>query len=107
VSLDVYLTAVRPTTVYDRNITHNLNRMAGEAGIYDHLWRPDEIGVTKAAQLIEPLRAGLRLLLEQPERFKVFDPPNGWGDYNGLCGFVSEYLAACEENPDADVSVSR
>ena len=30
-SLDVTLTAVRPTTVYDANITHNLGAMAREA----------------------------------------------------------------------------
>lgn len=94
-------------TVYDANITHNLNTMAGEAGIYAHLWRPDEIGITKAAQLIEPLRRGLVLLNTDPERFKLFNPNNGWGNYDGLCNFVARYLAACEAYPDAEVSVSR
>jgi len=105
--LDVYLCEVRETTIYDRNITHNLNKMADEAGIYKHLWRPEEIEITKAAQLIEPLREGLALLLSDPERFKKFDPENKWGDYNGLVDFVREYLAACEENPNSSVSVSR
>ncbi len=93
--------------VYSANITHNLNGMAAEAGIYEPLWRPDEIGITKAAQLIEPLRAGLSLLRATPERFKAFNPSNGWGDYYGLVEFVSSYLRACEEYPDAEVSVSR
>lgn len=106
-SLDVSLTAVRPTRVYGRNITHNLSRMAWEAGIYEHLWSPDEIGVTKAAQLVEPLRAGLARLLAEPAHFRKFNPANGWGNYDGLLAFVQEYLSACEENPDADVSVSR
>ncbi len=106
-SLDVYLREVRLTTIYDANITHNLNRMAEEAGIYKHLWRPEEVGITKAQQLIEPLREGLALLLSDPERFKKFDPENKWGDYNELVDFVRSYLAACEENPDAEVSVSR
>ena len=106
-SLDVYLTAVRPTFVYERNVTHNLNRMADAAGIYEHLWRPDEIGVTKAVQLIEPLRAGLSKLLADPDNFRTFNPVNGWGDYEGLVDFVREYLSACEANPDADVSVDR
>ena len=107
VSLDVTLTAVRPTAVYTRNITHNLNAMASEAGIYKHLWRPDEIEVTKAAQLIEPLRAGLALLISDPERFRKFDAPNGWGRYEHFVEFVKEYLAACEANPDADVEADR
>lgn len=93
--------------VYWGNITHNLNKMAGDAGIYEHLWRPDEIGITKAAELIEPLRAGLALLKSDPSRFKKFNPENGWGTYEGLVSFVEKYLAACEENPAATVRVSR
>jgi len=106
-SLDVYLREVRMTTIYDANITHNLNNMADEAGIYKHLWRPEEIGITHAKQLINPLREGLALLLSDPERFKKFDPKNKWGDYDGLVKFVRSYAAACEENPNAEVSVSR
>lgn len=106
-SLDVILSGMRETTIYDRNITHNLGTMAEAAGIYKHLWRPEEIKITKAAQLIEPLREGLSLLLSDPERFKQFNPENGWGDYDGLVNFVREYLAACEENQNASVSVCR
>ena len=106
-SLDVYLTAVRPTEVYSRNITHNLNKMAEEAGIYYHVWRPDEIGITKASELILPLTKGLQRLLSSPEVFKAFDAPNGWGRYENLVEFVRAYRDACEANPDADVEVSR
>jgi hypothetical protein len=107
VSLDVHLSVVRPVEVYWRNITHNLNRMADEAGIYKHLWRPDEIGVSRAGDLIQPLRDGLAVLESDPERFKQFNPANGWGSYEGLVDFVREYLAACEANPDAEIEVSR
>lgn len=96
-----------PDCVYSRNITHNLNRMAEAAGIYKHLWRPDELGIFKAQSLIEPLRIGLALLKSDPERFMAFNPTNGWGDYGGLVEFVEEYLAACERYPDADLYVSR
>lgn len=106
-SLDVYLEVVRPVTVYDANITHNLNKMAEAAGIYKHLWRPDEIGVTKACELIEPLTAGLAKLKADPAHFEQFNAPNGWGMYRHFVQFVEEYLAACVENPDADVRVSR
>jgi hypothetical protein len=106
-SLDVYLYAVRRVPIYDYNITHNLNRMAEAAGIYMHLWRPDEIGITKASELIEPLRAGLELLRSDETRFRAFDAANGWGRYEHLIEFVSNYLAACEENPEAEIEVSR
>jgi hypothetical protein len=107
VSLDVYLEVVKPTEVYSANITHNLGAMANEAGIYKHLWRPDEIGVTTAAQLIEPLTAGLALLKSDPARFEKFNSENGWGLYKHFVPFVENYLAACREYPDATVSVSR
>ena len=94
-------------TVYSANITHNLNTMAGEAEIYQALWRPQEIGITHAHQLIAPLKAGLALLTSDPPRFRALNPSNGWGDYDGLCRFVADYLVACEEHPSAEVSVWR
>jgi hypothetical protein len=106
-SLDVTLSAVRETEVYTANITHNLSKMAAEAGIYKALWRPEEIGITTAKQLIEPLRVGLALLRAEPQRFRAFNPENGWGTYDGLVAFVDAYLQACEENPDATVDVWR
>lgn len=106
-SLDVWLTAVIESTVFDANITHNLGEMASEAGIYKCLWRPDEIGISKANQLIEPLRNGLKLLKDNPEKFKALNPPNGWGNYERFVSFVSEYLAACEKFPEANICISR
>ena len=41
-SLDVWLVEVLPTEVYSANITHNLNRMADEAGIYEQC--PERMG---------------------------------------------------------------
>jgi hypothetical protein len=108
--LDVYLTESadeEELTVYPTNITHNLNRMAMEAGVYEPLWRPDEIGITKAHQLIEPLKTGLADLIARPEHFKQFNSSNGWGLYKHFVPFVEEYLKACERYPDADVRVSR
>jgi hypothetical protein len=106
-SLDVYLEAVGPTCVFDANITHNLGKMATEAGIYAALWRPEEVGITTASQLIPLLEAGLETLRANPVEFEEFNPENGWGDYNGLVDFVETYLQACKENPDATIRVSR
>ena len=106
-SLDVYLTDVRPTEVYWANITHNLNKMAMEAGIYEALWRPEEINITKASELIEPLTVGLEKLKADPEHYAKFNAPNGWGMYEHFVPFVEKYLEACKENPDAEVNVSR
>jgi hypothetical protein len=93
--------------VFHANITHNLNKMADAAGIYEALWRPEEVGISTAAQLIGPLTAGLVLLRSDPERFKVLNPPNGWGNYDILVEFVAGYLQACIKEPEALVRVSR
>lgn len=95
------------TILYGANITHNLSRMAQEAGIYQALWRPEEINISKASQLIEPLENGLRLLVSDQSRFEQFNPSNNWGSYTALVSFVAGYLQACKEYPNACVSVSR
>lgn len=94
-------------TLFDANITHNLGAMAEEAGIYKHLWRPEEIGIIKAEQLVEPLREGLALMKSDPPRFEKHNPSNGWGSYAVFVPWIERYLAACEENPTGLVSVSR
>ena len=66
-----------------------------------------QMKITKAKELIEPLRQGLHNLKSEPERYKKFNPENGWGSYDGLVKFVENYLNACYEYPDADVEVSR
>lgn len=118
-SLDVWLTKktlvpeqvipahYEETQVFDGNYTHNLAGMAKAAGIYEYLWRPEEVDCTKAGDLIVPLRKGLDLLLSDPRRFKEYEPENKWGSYLGFIEFVGKYLHACEENPDAEIGVSR
>jgi hypothetical protein len=106
-SLDVYLEDESGDDLYWRNITHNLGKMAGTAGIYEALWRPEEIGITTAHQLIKPISKGIaflamyRLLCEQD------NPPNGWGDWQSLYDFCCSYLKACTEHPLATIRVCR
>jgi hypothetical protein len=104
----------KPTSVYSANITHNLGKMAADVKLsngmtlYDILWRPDEQNNLKLAQDIsELLDEGFNILLSDPERFKKFDPENGWGSYDGLVNFVYNYRNACWDNPDAELSVNR
>lgn len=106
-SLDIYLKGEDGEVVFWTNITHNLGKMAKEAGIYDCLWRPDEHGMATAAQVAEPLATGLDLLERNQSRFKRFDAPNGWGKLSDFLPFCAEYLAACRQHPGARVEVSR
>lgn len=106
-SLDVYLTDETGEEVYRANITHNLNKMADAAGMYECLWRPDEHGITTAGQIIEPLSAGLAKLVTDKAKYEAFNPENGWGSWEGFVPWCASYLQACRDNPDALVRVSR
>ena len=114
-SLDFYLTKTLDlggeepyvVEIFHANITHNLTDMAHEAGIYGCLWRPEEFDLTQAKQLIEPLTKGLEELEKHPEKYKQYNPENGWGSYEGLVKFVRKVLAACEQYPLADVKAYR
>jgi len=93
--------------IYSANITHNLNRMADAAGFYKALWRPDEIQISKAYQLIPFLANGIATLESNPDLFKKFDAVNKWGTYEQFLPWLKALLTACQENPNADIGVSR
>ena len=105
-SLDFSLNAA-DEHVFSLNITHNLGKMADAAGIYEVLWRPDENGITKARQCIDPLSSALLELVRNREKYEAYNSPNGWGLYKHFVPFVTAVLTACCDYPDADVSVSR
>ena len=95
------------TTVFMRNITHNLNTMASHAGLYPFLWRPNEYGFDKAHEIIDPVDYGLSRLKNDPDFYKQYNPSNGWGDYEGLVQFAEDVLEACKKYPEADIHTTR
>lgn len=105
-SLDFYLRE-NDEIVFERNITHNLNRMADAAALYHVLWRPDENNITHAHQCIKPLSEGLLELVTNKDKYEQYNSPNGWGMYEHFVPFVSAVLSACCAHPEAEVYVSR
>jgi hypothetical protein len=97
-------TRIEPIWAEDLNITHNLGEMAEQAEIYDAMWGAD--GAT-ARDLIPALRLGLFRLKDNPEYYRLFNPPNGWGSNETLMDFVERYLSMCENHPEATIRVSR
>lgn len=93
--------------VFSANITHNLNKMAMEAGIYECLWRPDEHKIIFAKNIIHSLEEGLKKLKNKPEYYKQFNAENGWGLYEHFVPFVESVLEACNKYPNAMIKVSR
>jgi len=112
--------------LFDANITHNLTDMAEEAGIYEACWRPYRLHPDykemddydeeydfeihhpmQAKDIIHLLEKGLADLKARPKYFKKFDASNGWGTYEHFVPWVSKYLEACKENPNAIIETSR
>ncbi len=139
-SLDIYLvrkgmisfdggttTQEHNETVYEANITHNLNKMASEAGIYEALWRPHRLkdgysipendhnaehefessSITFAKNIIPILEKGLADLVARPTHYEQFNASNGWGMYEHFVPFVAKYLEACKNNPESVINISR
>ncbi len=93
--------------LFSFNVTHNLNKMAEAVGLYEILWRPEEIGITVASQMILPLEEGIKELEANPDKYKTYNPPNGWGSYEDFARFCKSVLQKCRECPDAVIEACR
>ena len=80
--------------------------MAKEVGLYEVLWRPEEIGITTASQMVVPLGKAIDELVSNPDKYKAFNPPNGYGSYEDFVSFCQAVLHNCREYPDAVIEAS-
>lgn len=113
--------------VYSANITHNLGEMATHASIYNALWRPhrlkddytlkmngteyeyefeDHVTVF-AHEIIKPIERGLLHMKKNPEYYKKYNSPNGWGTYKHFIPFIEEYLTNLKQNPSSKIETDR
>lgn len=108
---DIELLSYETDEVWSGSITHNLNKMAMEVDAYELLWYPEKVfpdsEVIRATQLVAPLAHALAKLIEDKERLQEFNPENGWGHYDNLVKFVTDYIVAGLNHPNAVVEVCR
>ena len=93
--------------VWSANMTHNLNKIAIEAGVYECIWRPEEIGVKYARDNISNLRFALGIFYSKYDELKKLNPENGWGNIDGLIEVTQGFFDACNEYPDAIIECDR
>jgi len=113
--------------MYSANITHNLGKMAAEAGIYEALWRPYQLkegynipekdydaeykyevaNPVKAHEIIEIVEKGLKDMKKRPKHYEKFNSSNGWGMYHNFVPWIEEYLEALKEYPESFVECDR
>jgi len=85
------------------NVTFNLSEMLAAAGFPAHDGRADWealVGLTgrDAEATLSLVSANLR---ETPDKYKLMNPPNGWGSYTGALAFIEEFASLCRLNPDS------
>lgn len=105
-SVDNILVNNAGNIVFNRSLTHNMLEMATHAGLYDAVWRPDNISATIALHLIEPLTMGLIELTVNKKIHETYTHPKG-GNIDMITKHVAMYLRACRENPTAKIVISR
>lgn len=117
-SLDLTLSV----DVHNMNITHNLGDMASQVPVgllesydgdvknltlYDVMWIPEEQDLYYADDIILYVTVGLKELLDNPDKYKKFNPSSGWGDYNGLVEATTELLFNLKIYPNAKLHADR
>ena len=89
--------------------THNLVPMARACGLYQPVWRADNLLGEDflASEVVGRLEHGLKRLVDNEELYKEYNSPNGWGTYEDFVQFLTAYITACHERPDATVYLCR
>jgi len=93
--------------VFHGHTTHNVVPMAKEAGAYHLLWRPDEVPITTAGQLTDPLLVARAVMQHDPARFAARNAPNGAGTVSDWTAFLHCVAEASTTWPAATVRATR
>jgi hypothetical protein len=82
------------------NLTFNLSKMMTAANVH-----PDILKGKTGKEIIPILRKAWSELIKDPDKFKRYNPPNGWGSYEGLLTWLKETVETAEEHLDAKFAV--
>jgi hypothetical protein len=94
VSYWVDLEVVRPSSVYNVNMTWNYSPMTNACGFHITDFHGKHAGET-----IPILTQGLAFMRENEDKVKALEPPNGYGTYEHLIVRIEEMLAIAQEYP--------
>lgn len=107
---DIQEIEIETNEFWHGNITHNLIKMAQECrmecdpqheglSLYDLLWRDDYPWEMSHLEYTQCLMACLVSLTDEPERYRQYNPSNGWGTYEQLVEFVKSFIHALVDEP--------
>ena len=67
--------------------------------------RPPEWGGKTGREMYPILLQGISLLSVYPQKYRCFEPENGWGTVETTIAFLEKVAANCEQYPDAVLEV--
>lgn len=102
VSLSIATGGDSTACIFDSNMTSNVAPMWRKAGA-----DLAEMHGKTAAECAPVLAAAVLAMEMDPAGYKLMDPPNGWGDYEGCLDFLRSIRDACVRHPACVVEVSR
>lgn len=101
-STTIKLIQTRPVEVWDRNVTSNLYAICERLGIEKVVYKPSEIGITRAEELIPHIKKSLQQISENYSELVLLQlQPEG--SVVHLQWMLESYLCACNLYPDAEV----
>ena len=79
------------------NLTYNLHPMMDAAGIAPR----ETLDGKHAPEVVKLLGEAWDKLIKEPEKYKKFNPANGWGSYGVLINWIQETVDTAERYPDS------
>lgn len=68
--------------------------------------RPPEWSGRSCKEMYPILMQGISLLTIFPQKYKAFEPVNGWGTVETTRAFLEKIVDTCEKYPDAIIEVT-
>lgn len=110
ISLEIDTGGDVPFEIYECNITFNLYKMFSVAFQDAFGVESDSINFLdgmNAGEAVIHLERAIRRMKKEPDAYKRYDSPNGWGLYIHALPFLERWLSACRENPKTIISVRK
>lgn len=93
--------------VFEGEVSADLVPIAKKAGIYQHVWHPDELKISRAKELISPIENAIKDMDADMPAFEALNGDDEFGTAKNLKEFLGIYLDACNTYPKAHVRVMK
>lgn len=84
------------------NYTSNVGPMWRDA-LQGRLLR--EFHGSPCSEAAGPLAEAVKRMENEPERYKLMEPSNGWGDYDGALTYLRRLAEMCAEHPKCYIQI--